>query len=55
MALGQVFSDYFGIPCQFLFHRLLHIHRLSPGAGIADQLVAAVPSGLSLNPPQDTK
>jgi hypothetical protein len=35
MALGQVFSEYFRFPCQFSFHRLLHIHHhhhLSPGA-----------------------
>jgi hypothetical protein len=23
MALGQVFSEYFCFPCQFLFHQLL--------------------------------
>jgi hypothetical protein len=34
VALGQVFSEYFGFPCQFSFHRLLHIdHHLSSGAG----------------------
>jgi hypothetical protein len=32
VALGQVFSEYFGFPCQFSFHRLLHTH-LSTGAG----------------------
>jgi hypothetical protein len=26
VALGQVFSEYFGFPCQFSFHRL-HIHH----------------------------
>jgi hypothetical protein len=32
--LGQVFFEYFGFPCQFLFHRMLHIHHhLSSGAG----------------------
>jgi hypothetical protein len=25
VALGQVLSEYFGFPCQFLFHRLFHI------------------------------
>jgi hypothetical protein len=25
-ALGQVFSEHFGFPCQFSFHDLLHIH-----------------------------
>jgi hypothetical protein len=33
MALGQVFSEYFGFPCQFSFHQLLHNHpHLSFGA-----------------------
>jgi hypothetical protein len=26
MALGQVFSEYFGFPCQSSFHHLLHNH-----------------------------
>jgi hypothetical protein len=52
-ALGQVFSEYFGFPCQFSFHRLLHMrHHLSSGAGTIGQLVADVPSGLSLTPTQ---
>jgi hypothetical protein len=57
VALGQVFSEYFGFPCQFSFHRLLHIHHhhQSSGAGTIGQLVADVPSGLSLTPPQETK
>jgi hypothetical protein len=29
VTLGQVFSEYFGFPCQFAFHQLLHIHYLS--------------------------
>jgi hypothetical protein len=44
VALGQVFSEYFGFPCQFSFHRLLHIHDLSSGAGTVGQLAADVPS-----------
>jgi hypothetical protein len=44
VALGQVFSKLFGFPCQFSFHRLLHIH-LSSGAGTVGQLVVDVPSG----------
>jgi hypothetical protein len=56
VALGQVFSEYFGFPYQFSFHRLLHTHhQLSSGAGTIDQLVADVPSGLSLTPPQKIK
>jgi hypothetical protein len=55
VVLGQVFSEYFGFPCQFSFHRLLHIHHLSSGPGTIAQLVADVPSGLSLIPPQETK
>jgi hypothetical protein len=56
VALGQVFSKYFSFPCQFSFHRLLHTHHhLSHGAGKIGQLVADVPSGLSLTPHQETK
>jgi hypothetical protein len=56
VALGQVFSEYFGFPFKFSFHRLLHIHHhLSSGAGTIGQLVADAPSGLSLTPPQGTK
>jgi hypothetical protein len=34
VALGQVFSEYFGFPCQSSFHQLLHNHpHLSSGAG----------------------
>jgi hypothetical protein len=50
MKLGQVFSKYFGFPCQFSFHRLIIV-----GADTRDQLVADVPSGLSLIPSQETK
>jgi hypothetical protein len=32
VALGQVFADYFGFPCQFSFHQLLYNHHLSSGA-----------------------
>jgi hypothetical protein len=53
VALGQVFSEYFGFPCQFSFHRLLHTHHhLSSGAGTMGQILTDVPSGLSLTPPQ---
>jgi hypothetical protein len=54
VALRQVFSECFGFPCQFSFHRLLHTHRLSSGAGTIGQTVAYVPSGLSLTGPQET-
>jgi hypothetical protein len=53
---GQVFSEYFGFPCQFSFHRLFCIHHhLSAGAGTIGQLVADVPSGLSLTSPREKK
>jgi hypothetical protein len=26
VALGQVFSENFGLPCQFSFHQILHPH-----------------------------
>jgi hypothetical protein len=54
VIIGQVFSEYFGFPCQFSFHRLLHTHHLPSDAGTIDQSVADVPSGLSLTPPQET-
>jgi hypothetical protein len=54
VALGQVSSAYFGLPCQFSFHQMLHIH-LSSGAGTIGQLVGDVPSGHSLTPPQEKK
>jgi hypothetical protein len=31
VVLAQVFSEYFGFPCQFSFHRLFHIHYHHPG------------------------
>jgi hypothetical protein len=38
VALGQVFSEYFGFPCQSLFHQFLHNHHhLSSGAGTVGQ------------------
>jgi hypothetical protein len=37
VALGQVFPEYLGFPCQFSFHRLLHTHHLSYGAGTIGQ------------------
>jgi hypothetical protein len=56
VALGQVFSEYFGFPCQSSFHQLLHNHHhLSSGADTIDQLVADVASGLRLTPSQETK
>jgi hypothetical protein len=55
VALEQVSSQYFGFPCQFSFHRLLHTHHLSSGAGTLGQLVTDVPSGLSLTPPEETR
>jgi hypothetical protein len=40
VALRQVFSEYFGFPCQFSFHQLLHNHHyLSSGTGTIGQLV----------------
>jgi hypothetical protein len=33
VALGQVFYEYFGFPCQSSFHQLLHNHHRSSGAG----------------------
>jgi hypothetical protein len=55
VALGQLFSECFGFPCQFSFHRPLHTHHLSSGTGTIGQIAADVPSGLSLTPPKETK
>jgi hypothetical protein len=55
VALGKVFSEYFGFPCQFSFHRLLHTYLLSSEAATIGQLVADLLSELSLNAPQETK
>jgi hypothetical protein len=55
VVLGQVFSEYFGFPCQFSFHQVLHIHHhTSAGDGTIGQKMADVPSGISLTPPQET-
>jgi hypothetical protein len=56
VALGQVFSKYFGYFYQYSFHQLLHTHHhLSSGTGTVRQLVADAPSGLSRTPPHKTK
>jgi hypothetical protein len=55
VALGQVFSEYFGFPCQFSSHRLLYTQQLLSGAGTIRQLVVDVPSGLSITPTKETK
>jgi hypothetical protein len=50
VALGQVFSEYFGFPCQFFYHQMLHTHLSSRG-DTTGQLVTDVPSGLNIAPP----
>jgi hypothetical protein len=56
VALWQVISEYFDFPCQSLFHQLRHNHHhLSSGVGAVGQIVAAVPSEISLTPPQKLK
>jgi hypothetical protein len=55
LALEPIFSEYFGFPCQFSFHPLLHAYHLSSEAGTIGQLVADVQSGGSLISPQETK
>jgi hypothetical protein len=56
MALRQVFSEYFGFPCQFSFHRLPHTNsQLSARAGTIDQIVTEAPNGINLTPPQETR
>jgi hypothetical protein len=50
---GQAFSEFVGFPCQFSFHRLLHMYHLSSEAGTIGQLVLDVPSELSLDSSQE--
>jgi hypothetical protein len=52
--LRRVFSEYLGLPCQFSFHRLLHIF-ISAGAGTIGPLLADVPIGLSFTPQHAVK
>jgi hypothetical protein len=52
VALGQVFSEYFGFPFHS-FHQLVHTHHQPSGAGTIGQTMADVPSGLSLTPPRN--
>jgi hypothetical protein len=54
MTLRQIFTEYFGFPCQFFFQQFLYAH-LSPGADTVGQLAVDVPSGLSLTPNHETK
>jgi hypothetical protein len=50
MALGQVFSEYFGFPCQSSFHQLLHNHPpLSFGLYNRPE-VAAIPGDVGPTP-----
>jgi hypothetical protein len=63
VALGQVFSEHFDLPCQFSFHWLLHTtpppphhhHHLSSRANTIGQIVANMPSGLSHPTPRKRK
>jgi hypothetical protein len=55
-TLEQVVSEYLGFPRQISLHRLFHAHHhLLPGAGAVGQIVANLPSGLSLTPPEGTE
>jgi hypothetical protein len=50
VALGRVFSEFFGFPCQSSFHQLLHNHpHLSSGVGTTGQKWPQY-KGLSLTP-----
>jgi hypothetical protein len=48
VALGHVFSEYLGFPCQFSFHRLPHTHHHLPSrTGTIGQIVANVVDSVS--------
>jgi hypothetical protein len=52
--MGRVFSKYLSFPYQS-FHRLLDTnYHPSSRAGTIGQIVADIPSGISLTPPQET-
>jgi hypothetical protein len=48
MALGQIFSEYFGFPCQSLFHQILHSYSY-PGQVYSRPEVAYVLSGHNMD------
>jgi hypothetical protein len=50
VALERLFSEYFGFPCKFSFHQILHHHN-HPGQATIGQSVSALPSGPSWTPP----
>jgi hypothetical protein len=54
VSLGQVFLRVFRFPLPFSIHRMFCTH-LSPEAGTIGQLVADVPSGLSITPSHEIK
>jgi hypothetical protein len=54
VALEQAFSEYFGFPCQSSFHRLLHNHHRSSGAGTIGQQWPPYQVDC-LTPPRETK
>jgi hypothetical protein len=57
VALEQASSEYFGLACQFSFHRLLHIHHhVSSGAGRIGQLMPTYQvDSVSPHPQKKTK
>jgi hypothetical protein len=54
VVLALVCSEYFGSPCQFSLHQMLHIY-ISSGDGEMGTLMTGVPSGLSLIPVHELK
>jgi hypothetical protein len=54
MAPGQVFSDYFGFPCQPHFIPPTSPSSQSPGTGTIGQYMASVPRGHPIWTPPPT-
>jgi hypothetical protein len=52
---GAGLSEYLGFPYQFSFHRLLHTHHPSSGAGTMGKMVADVPNELTITSPQESE
>jgi hypothetical protein len=51
VALGRVFSEYFGFPCQSSFHQILHHHNHLGQAKQANQWLPCQVDPVGLHPP----
>jgi hypothetical protein len=52
VALGQVFSEFFGFPCQSSFHQILHPHNQPRQVQYANWWPKCRVNPVGLHPPQ---